>query len=87
MTNVPPAVPFTFLETKYSKYWKVTVNAFRVGEKPKFKDNGETAAYFLDDKEAILDTFSPYIKIPRSYGSKIFNKFFHHVHYDNLDLD
>jgi len=53
-----------------------------VTDKPKF-DNGAKSAYYFDEKEAIIDSFSPYIKIPKSIGVQAFAKFVHGVQVDN----
>ena len=76
----------TYLENPYGKDWVVSINAFRVSEKPTFPNGAKTAFYF-DEKPAYFDTFTPYIKIPKSIGVEVFAKFFHDVQFkvrDNL---
>ena len=56
--------PITFISTPYARQWTMKINAFKVTDKPLFA-NGAKNAFFLDEsKVAILDTFSPYIKLP-----------------------
>jgi len=55
-----------------------------VSDLPRF-ENGAKNAFFFDQTDAYLDTFSPYIKLPKSLGSVIFSKFFHGVQYDSFD--
>jgi len=55
-----------------------------VTDKPKF-DNGAKSAYYFPEKEAIIDTFSPYIKLPKSIGVQAFAKFVHGVQINNID--
>lgn len=74
----------TYLETPYAKDWKLSINAFRVTDKPKF-DNGAKSAYYFPEKEAIIDTFSPYIKIPKSIGVQAFSKFVHDVQVNDVN--
>jgi hypothetical protein len=74
--KIIPNVPLTYLELVYSKFWKLRVSAIRIGEKPKFS-NGSPSAFYFPEKEAILDTFSPYIKLPHSMGSTLFSEIFH----------
>jgi hypothetical protein len=71
-----PNVPMVYLDAPYEKLWKITINAFRVGNKPTFP-NGAKSAFYFDQKDAYLDTFSPYIKIPSSIGTQVFSAFFH----------
>ena len=68
----------TYLENPYGKDWQFSINAFRVSDKPKFP-NGSKTSFFFDAKPAYIDTFSPYIKIPKSLGVSAFAKFFHDV--------
>lgn len=65
-----------YLDAPYEKQWKVSINAFRVGNKPTFK-NGAKSAFYFPEKEAFLDSFNPYIKIPHSVGTQVFSAFFH----------
>jgi hypothetical protein len=76
--NMVPNVPLTYFETKYAPTWQVTVNAFRVGEKPAFK-NGAKSAFYFPEKPAYFDTFSPYIQLPVSNAATIFAKMFHEI--------
>jgi hypothetical protein len=55
-----------------------------VGEKPRFP-NGRATAYFTPEYPAILDTFNPFIKIPKSIASQTFNNFMHETHYELID--
>lgn len=71
-----PNIPTVYLDAPYEKTWKMTINAFRVGNKPTFA-NGAKSAYFTEQKDAYLDTFSPYIKIPSSISTQVFSTFFH----------
>lgn len=80
-TKIVPNVALTYFNIPYKPYWSLTISAFRVGEKPKF-ENGALAAYRFEAKEAILDTFTPYIKLPRSLATSLYAKFFH----ENADL-
>lgn len=72
------------METPYAQDWKLTINAFRVTDKPKF-ENGAKSAFFFPQTDAILDTFSPFIKIPKSIGVQAFAKFIHGVTVNNTD--
>jgi hypothetical protein len=47
--------------------------------------SGVKTAYYFDEYPAKLDTFSPYIKIPKSIGVQVFNMFFHESHYEIVD--
>ena len=71
-----PNVPMVYLDAPYDKQWKVTINAFRVGNKPTFK-NGAKSAFYFPEKEALLDSFNPFIKIPHTIGTQVFSAFFH----------
>lgn len=51
-------------------------------DKPKF-DNGAKSAFYFEAKEAYLDSFSPYIKIPKSIGVQTFARFIHELTFDN----
>ena len=56
----------TFLKTPYGKLWTMRINAFKVTDKPLF-ENGAKNAFYLDNaRTAILDVFSPYLKLPSS---------------------
>ena len=77
-TKMLPNVPLTYLEVPYKDRWQVKINAFRVGKKPTF-DNGSKSAFYHDDKVAVIDSFSPYIKLPASIAVQIYSKFFHEV--------
>ena len=68
LSKIPPVSALTFFETSYDSLWKFTINGFRVGEKPHFP-NGATSAYYTEEYPAILDTFNPYIKIPKSIAT------------------
>lgn len=80
MNNVAPGAPLTFIETPYDRDWKLSINAFRIGEKPTY-DNGAKTAFYFEEKEAYLDSFSPYIKIPNSIAIPAFAKMLHGVEY------
>lgn len=75
-SKMVPNVPMVYLDAPYEKHWKVTINAFRVGNKPTFK-NGAKSAFYFPEKDAFLDSFNPYIKIPHSVGTQVFSAFFH----------
>ena len=47
--------------------------------------NGSTSAFYFPETEAIIDTFSPYIKLPKSIGVQAFSKFVHGVQVNNLN--
>ena len=83
-SKMAPGVPLTFLESPYSSEWEFTINGFRVGEKPTFPSGAKTA-YYTQEYKAKLDSFSPYIKIPRSIGVVTFNQFFHETPYQVVD--
>lgn len=84
MNNVAPGAPLTFIETPYDRDWKLSINAFRIGEKPTY-DNGAKTAFYFEEKDAYLDSFSPYIKIPNSIAIPAFAKMFHGVKYERID--
>ena len=84
LSKIPPASALTFLETSYDPLWKFTINGFRVGEKPKFP-NGKTTAFYTEQYDAILDTFNPYIKIPKSIATQVFNIIMHETQYELID--
>ena len=71
-----PNMPMTFLELQYSPFWQISINAIRVGEKPTFA-NGAKSAFYFGEKKAILDTFTPYIRLPRTVGQTLFSTMFH----------
>jgi hypothetical protein len=73
-----PNVPLTYLELDYAPRWQLRINAFRIGEKPTF-NNGAKSAFFFDEKVAVLDTFSPYIKLPSSIATQVYAKIFHEI--------
>lgn len=54
------------------------VSAIRIGDKPKF-ENGSPAAFFFPEKIAVLDTFSPYIRLPKTLGTALFSEIFHNT--------
>jgi len=83
-SKMAPGVPLTFFETPYSSEWEFTINGFRVGEKPTFPSGAKTA-YYTPEYPAKLDSFSPYIMIPRSIGVATFNQFFHETQYTIVD--
>lgn len=57
------------------------IGAFQVGESNKF-ENGADSAFILDEpKIAVLDTFSPTIKVPSSSANQIFALIFHGLTY------
>jgi hypothetical protein len=78
MDKMVPNVPLTYLEIPYGPTWTVTINAFRIGEKPSFS-NGAQNAFYFPEAVANLDTFSPFIKLPKTLGPAMFSKFFHDV--------
>jgi hypothetical protein len=41
-----PNVPMVYLDAPYEKRWMVTINAFRVGNKPTFNNGAKSAFYF-----------------------------------------
>ena len=47
--------------------------------------SGAKTAYYFEELPAKLDTFSPYIKIPKSITTQVFNNFFHETHYEIVD--
>ena len=83
-SKMAPGSSLTFLETPYSSEWELTINGFRVGEKPTFPSGAKTA-YYTQEFKAKLDSFSPYIKIPKSIGVITFNQFFHETPYQVVD--
>ena len=83
-SKYPESKPLTFLETTYDPLWKFTINGFRVGEKPTFP-NGASTAYYTPQYDAILDTFNPYIKIPKTISTQVFNQFLHETDYRLVD--
>lgn len=38
MDKIVPNVPLTYLEVPYKPTWTLTINAFRIGEKPSFSN-------------------------------------------------
>jgi len=78
MDKIVPNVPLTYLEVPFKSTWQVTINAFRVGEKPTFP-NGAKSAYYHPEKVAYLDTFSPHIQLPSSLAATLFADFFHEI--------
>lgn len=84
--KIIPNVPLTYLELMYSPLWKIKINAVRIGDKPTFS-NGATSAFYFPEKPAVLDTFSPYIKLPSSLGSTLFSELFHETSEINLEND
>lgn len=85
-SKIVPNVPLTYLEVAYKPTWQVRINAFRIGEKPTFP-NGAKAAFYFPEKAAILDTFSPYITLPRSIASSMYSKIFHETEDVHLEND
>jgi hypothetical protein len=78
MDKIVPNVPLTYLEVPFKSTWQVTINAFRIGEKPTFP-NGAKSAYYHPEKVAYLDTFSPHIQLPSSLAAQLFADFFHEI--------
>ena len=66
-SKIAPGKQLQYLEAPYSNEWKLSINAFRVTDKPKFP-NGSASAFFFPEFEAVIDTFSPYIKLPKAIG-------------------
>jgi len=66
------------MDTPYANEWKLSINAFRVTDKPKFP-NGSISAFYFPETEVIIDTFSPYIKIPKSIDVLTYSKFTHGI--------
>ena len=83
LNNAAPGVPIVNFEVPYERKWRLTMNGFRVGDKTKFK-NGARSSFKVPEAAAYLDTFSPHISIPRSYGGEIFSYFFHGLDYDSI---
>lgn len=55
------------------------IDGFKVTDQPKFS-NGATNAYRLDEpKTAVLDSFSPFIKVPSSIATEVFFWLLHGV--------
>ena len=74
---------FKFIKTPYDARWTMKIGAFKVTDKPTF-DNGATNAYRLDEpKLAVLDSFSPFIKVPKSAATEIFFWMLHGVEFTN----
>lgn len=73
-----------FLKTPYAKEWQVSVSAIKLGEGPTFP-NGAKRAYYFDSKPAYLDSFSPYIQVPRSGGIQLYSLILHEIQYEVVD--
>ena len=62
-----------YFDTPYKQEWQVRINAFRVGDSQYYSD-GLTSQFYFDEKAAILDTYGPYILLPKSLSSTIMKK-------------
>lgn len=72
------AMGIVYFDTPYKQNWELRINAFRVGEKAKFEDGSEAQFYF-EEKAAVLDTYAPYILLPKSLSSKMLKVLFKSV--------
>jgi hypothetical protein len=79
------SAPFTFLQTPYAKRWTVNINAFKVTDQPLFANGAKNAFYLDGSKVAVLDTFSPYIKLPKASAVQIFAKILHGIDFVTID--
>lgn len=75
ISKVQPNVPLTYLDVPYKEFWSLNVNAYRLGDKPLLED-GSKSGYYFKDTVAILDTFSPFVKLPKSIAPQLIEKFF-----------
>ena len=84
MSKIAPGYSLRYIKTPYDRLWKFTINAFKVGDKPKFP-NGAKNSFNMDTKVAYLDSFSPYIYVPKNGGVEIFSKILHEITYTMVD--
>lgn len=57
------------------------IGAFQVGENSTFSNGADSAFFLKEPKVAVLDTFSPTIKVPSSSADQIFSLIFHGLQY------
>lgn len=79
-----PGSTFKFFKTPYDKQWQLSISAMKVGEKAEFP-NGSKRAFYFDSKPAYLDTFSPYIQVPKSDGIQLYSLILHEIQYEVVD--
>lgn len=79
------SAPFTFIKTPYAKRWTVTIDAFKVTDDELFANGAKNAFYLEESKVAVLDTFSPFIMLPKSAATQIFSKLLHGIKYRSED--
>jgi hypothetical protein len=67
----------TYVKMPYKKRWEMKIGAFQVGENTTFSNGADSAFILEEPKVAVLDTFSPTIKVPSSSANQIFSLIFH----------
>ena len=73
-----------FIKVPYGQEWQVSISAFKVTDQPLF-DNGAKNSFYIDSVPAYLDTFSPFIKLPKTGSAQIFAKMLHGIDYRVVD--
>lgn len=63
----------------------MTIDAFKVTDEPLFANGAKNAFYLEEPKVAVLDTFSPFIKLPKSSAVQIFAKMLHGIQFTTVD--
>ena len=72
------------MKTPYSKKWELSISAIKVSENPTFP-NGAKSQYYFDSKPAYLDSFNPFIQIPKNGGIEIYGIILHQIKYEIID--
>lgn len=64
----------------YGRKWEVEIGGFQIGPS-RTLDNGLDSSFYFDKMKATLDTFNPFIMLPKEAGLTIFSKFLYGVNY------
>lgn len=83
-SKIAPGSALKFIKTPYAKEWQMSISGLKVGSKPAFP-NGAKAAYHFESKPAYLDSFSPYIQVPKSGGTQLYALILHEIEYEVVD--
>lgn len=81
--EILPGHSLKVLKTPYAREWQVSISAMKVGNGP--FPNGAKSAYSFEPKPAYLDSFSPYIQVPKNGGSALHALILHDVEYELVD--
>ena len=78
-----PGSSLKFLKTPYAREWQVSISAIKVGDG--LFSNGAKSAFAFDSKPAYLDSFSPYIQVPKTGGIALYALILHDIEYEVVD--